>query len=95
MAMTVNTHEAKTQLSRLLALVEKGEEVVIARNGKAVAKLVPAARPSSPFQFGSMRGQIKLLPGWDDPMTPEEWAAWYEGPVFPETEENGLEGRPA
>ena len=91
MAMTVNTHEAKTQLSRLLALVEKGEEVTIARNGKPVAKLAPADRPASPFQFGSMRGQIRLLPDWDDPMTPKELAAWYEGPVFPETEENGLE----
>ena len=40
---TVNTHEAKTQLSRLLALVEKGEEIVIARNGKPIAKLVSAA----------------------------------------------------
>lgn len=39
---TVNVHEAKTQLSRLLALVEQGEEVIIARNGQPIARLVRA-----------------------------------------------------
>lgn len=93
MATTVNTHEAKTQLSRLLALVEKGEEVTIVRNGKPVAKLVPATERLSPFEFGSLKGQVKLLPGWDDPMSDEELAEWYDGPVFPENEEDGMESR--
>jgi prevent-host-death family protein len=82
---TVNTHEAKTQLSRLLALVEKGEEVVIARNGKPVAKLVAVEepRPTGKRKLGTMRGKLLLLPGWDDPLSDEELDEWYGGPVFP------------
>ena len=43
--VTVNVHEAKTNLSRLLAQVEAGEDVVIARNGKPVARLVRVLSP--------------------------------------------------
>ena len=53
--ITVNVNEAKTHLSRLLVQVEAGEDVVIARNGKPVAKLVPCAPKGKP-QFGSMKG---------------------------------------
>ena len=53
--ITVNVNEAKTHLSRLLVQVEAGEDVVIARNGKPVAKLVPYA-PKGKRQFGSMKG---------------------------------------
>jgi prevent-host-death family protein len=42
---TVNIHEAKTQLSRLLADVARGEEIVIAKAGRPIARLVPAHRP--------------------------------------------------
>ncbi len=44
----VSVHEAKTHLSRLLARVESGETVVIARSGKPIARLVPIVAPSSP-----------------------------------------------
>ncbi|MEX0784730.1 MAG: type II toxin-antitoxin system prevent-host-death family antitoxin [Dehalococcoidia bacterium] len=83
MATMVKTHEAKTQSSRLLALVEQGEEVVIARHGKPIAKRVPAEERPLLFEFGSLKGQIKLLPGWDDPMTEAELALWYDGPLSP------------
>ena len=46
--ITVNVHEAKTNLSRLLAQVESGEEVIIARNGKPVARLAPVQSGASP-----------------------------------------------
>ena len=42
--LTINTHEAKTQLSRLLTRVSNGEEIIIAKSGKAVARLVPIKR---------------------------------------------------
>ena len=73
--VTVNIHEAKTHLSRLLAQVEAGEEVVIARNGKPVARLVKVQKPGN-RQFGSMRGLIKLDDSFFDPLPDEELAAW-------------------
>ena len=62
----VNVHAAKTHLSRLLERAEAGEEIVIGRAGKPIAKLVPyrAERPSR--VFGALRGQIRVLPGFDD-----------------------------
>lgn len=74
---TVNVHEAKTNLSRLLALVEAGEEVEIARRGKVIAKLVKSERRVPRLGMG---GPIVLKEGWDDPMTEEELAEWY-GPI--------------
>ena len=72
---TVNIHEAKTHLSRLLAQVEAGEEVVIARNGKPVARLVACERRGR-RQFGSLKGRIKLDDSFFDPLPEEELAAW-------------------
>jgi prevent-host-death family protein len=57
----VNVHEAKTQLSRLLQDVENGEEVVIARNGEPVAKLVPHVEERKPREPGWAEG------GWMAP----------------------------
>lgn len=57
MATTVNIHEAKTHLSRLLERVEAGERIIIARAGKPVAELGPL--PKVDFIFGAMRGQIE------------------------------------
>ncbi len=82
MATMVNTHEAKTHLSRLLAQVEAGEEVYIARAGKRIAKLVRADAPQ-PRQFGTAAGSLVLQPGWDDPMSDEEIAEFEDGPIFP------------
>ncbi|MFK7942601.1 MAG: type II toxin-antitoxin system Phd/YefM family antitoxin [Paracoccaceae bacterium] len=69
---TVNIHDAKTNLSRLIAEVEKGGEVVIARAGKPIARLVPVA-PKPKRTFGSMKHLIGDIP--DEafaPMTDEE-----------------------
>jgi prevent-host-death family protein len=62
---TVNVHEAKTQLSRLLQAVEEGEEIVIARNGTPVAKLVPHVEERKPREPGSAKGKIWISPDFD------------------------------
>lgn len=62
----VNVHEAKTHLSRLLADVEAGEEVVIARAGKPVARLVPDANTRQPRRPGWAKGKIEILDGFDE-----------------------------
>ncbi len=70
----VNVHQAKTHLSRLLAQVEQGEEVVIARNGKPVARLVRLQCQGKP-QFGSWKGRIALDDSFFDPLPEEELSA--------------------
>ena len=72
---TVNIHEAKTTLSRLLVQVEAGEDIIIARNGKPVARLVRFQKPGK-RQFGSMKGLVKLDDSFFDPLPEEELAAW-------------------
>ncbi|MDE2782535.1 MAG: type II toxin-antitoxin system Phd/YefM family antitoxin [Gemmatimonadota bacterium] len=73
---TINVHEAKTHLSRLLARVEAGEEIVIARSGKPVARLVgyPGNRPVR--RFGSLRGHLIVDDTFFDPLPESELTAW-------------------
>ena len=71
----VNIHQAKTQLSRLLVQVEAGEEVVIARNGKPVARLV-RFRDRGKRRFGALRGKISINETFFDPLPESELAAW-------------------
>ena len=66
----VNVHEAKTHLSRLLQRVAAGEEIVIARNGRPVARLVPIA-PAAQRLFGTDRGLFEVPDDFDAPL-PEE-----------------------
>ena len=74
-------HEAKTQFSKLLDLVREGEEVVITRHGKTVAKLVSAQHKDKPpkWPFDSMKGEFNHQPGWEKAMTDEEADAFLEG----------------
>jgi len=65
-----NVHEAKTSLSKLLERVEEGEEVVIARHGTPVAKLVPVLRKKR--VLGTMRGLITPEEKWDAPIDDRE-----------------------
>jgi prevent-host-death family protein len=74
----VNIHEAKTHLSRLLRRVAAGEEIVIARAGKPVARLVPAAEPKQPRELGRHRGEIWIAENFDDPL-PDDILAAFEG----------------
>lgn len=75
--MYVGVHEAKTTLSRLLARVEAGEEIVIARGGVPVARLVPVARDVPQRQPGSWAGRVRIGADFDDPLPPAELAAWH------------------
>jgi len=60
-----NIHEAKTHLSKLIERVERGEEVIIARAGKPVAKIVPYREPAKPVRKpGAWQGKVKILPGF-------------------------------
>jgi prevent-host-death family protein len=63
---TVNIHAAKTHFSRLVERAERGEETVIARNGRPVARLIPYQEERKPRVPGALRGQIKILPGFDE-----------------------------
>ena len=65
---TVNVHEAKTNLSQLLKKVEAGEEIVIARAGKPVARLVPATKGNSKRILGAARGQASISDDFNDPL---------------------------
>ncbi|HXO40165.1 MAG TPA: type II toxin-antitoxin system Phd/YefM family antitoxin [Thermoanaerobaculia bacterium] len=73
----VNIHEAKTHLSKLLRRVTAGEEIVIARAGKPVARLVPVAEPPRPRELGKHRDEIWIADDFDtlDP----EFLADFEG----------------
>jgi prevent-host-death family protein len=62
----VNVHQAKTQLSKLLDQVESGEEVLIARHGKPVAKLSPVEEALPPRQPGALKGKIWIADNFDD-----------------------------
>ena len=76
--MNVSVHGAKTHLSKLLDLVEDGEEVVIERHGRPVAHLVPVRkRRRSPL--GAMRGQFTMAEGWERAMSDEEAEAFWNG----------------
>ena len=65
-AEIVNVHTAKTNLSRLLERVEGGEEIVLGRAGKPIARLVPYVPAQPKRWFGAMKGQIRILPGFDE-----------------------------
>lgn len=76
MATTVNVHEAKTQLSKLLADVEQGEEIVIARRGKPIARIVRYDRPKR-APLGSLKlSGPPIDPSVFDPMTDDELREW-------------------
>jgi len=68
---TVNIHEAKTHLSRLLEQVRLGEEVIIAKAGKPVARLVAVSEKPKRRVPGTARGQIWIADDFDAPLPPE------------------------
>ena len=76
MVTTVNVHEAKTHLSRLLEAVETGEDVVITR-ATPVARPVPAGVRTKPRTPGSWRGRVYIADDFDE--TPEELIAAFHG----------------
>ena len=75
---TFNIHAAKTHLSRLIEQAVAGEEIVIAKAGKPVARLVPFEPRREPRQPGLMKGQIWIAEDFDEPL-PEEILAAFRG----------------
>jgi len=73
---TVTIHAAKTHLSKLIARVEAGEEVIIARRDKPVARLVPVEPVQPKRQFGSMKGKVWVGPEFFEPLPGEELRLW-------------------
>ena len=74
---TVNVHEAKTHFSRLLRRVARGEEVVIARAGKPVARLLPFDQPPRERTLGTDAGHVWIADDFDVPL-PEDLLAEFE-----------------
>jgi prevent-host-death family protein len=68
---TVNVHEAKTQLSRLLERVERGEEIVIARAGTPVARLLPFSTRGTGRELGMDEGRLEIPEDFDAPLPPD------------------------
>jgi prevent-host-death family protein len=73
--MDVSIADARNRLTQLIRAVEGGESVVITRNGKPVAQLTTPPPKRRKVRFGSMRNQIRLLPGWDDPVDLDRFLA--------------------
>jgi prevent-host-death family protein len=77
MAAPVNIHEAKTHLSRLVERAAAGEEIVIAKAGRPMARLVPYDRPKAPRQLGGWAGRVWIADDFDE--VDEEIARLFEG----------------
>jgi prevent-host-death family protein len=73
-ARQFNIHEAKTQLSRIVERVERGEEVIISRAGRPVAKVVPLPSRVRRTGRGSLKGKLVLSDDWDSVDTNAEIA---------------------
>ena len=74
----INIHSAKTQLSKLIEAAERGEEIIIARAGKPVAKLVALENQRPPRKAGSMKGLFEVPESFFDPL-PEDILDAFEG----------------
>ena len=76
MTEIVNVYDAKTRLSQLIARVEDGEEITIARHGRPVARLVPFAEQRQVRKPGVWRGQVKISDDFDT-FSDDEAREWY------------------
>ena len=74
--MQMNIAEAKAKLSELIAAVERGEEVVLARGGHPVVRMVAAAPSRPSFRFGVAAGEVDRVPDLLAPMPEDELATW-------------------
>lgn len=73
----VTVHEAKTHLSRLLEHVERGQEVVVSRGRKPVARIVPVDREArGGRRFGALKGKVFVGPEFFEPLSEKELKRW-------------------
>ena len=75
---TVNLYKAKTNLSRFVERAARGEEIVIAKAGRPLARLVPLARGTAPRPLGLLAGQVTIGPDFDAPL-PDDIQTAFEG----------------
>ena len=68
MVRPVNIHEAKTHFSRLVERAANGEEIIIARAGRPLARLMPLASPTRPRRPGLLKGRIRISKNFDAPL---------------------------
>ena len=78
MSEMYNMHDAKTHLSRLAERAAGGEEILIARNGRPVARLVPLEDSRPPRRLGLWKGKVQISEDFDEPL-PDEVQRYYEG----------------
>ena len=69
---TINIYEAKTHLSRLLEQVAGGEEIIIAKAGKAIARLVPLDATPKKRRLGVLKGKLNVPDDFDAPLTDDD-----------------------
>lgn len=69
MSTQVNLYEAKTQLSALVERAARGEEIVIAKAGRPVARLVAVSPRTTPRKLGAWKGRVTIGPDFDEPLT--------------------------
>lgn len=74
----VNIYEAKTHFSRLVERAEAGEDVIIARGGRQVARLTAVAPQKVPVRFGVLKGKVRIAEDFDTPL-PDDLVAGFEG----------------
>lgn len=72
----VTIHEAKTNLSRLLQRASAGEEIIISRGSKPVARLVPVGEVKGKRRPGSLKGRLVVNPEFFEPLPADELSAW-------------------
>ncbi len=78
MTSSINVHEAKTHFSKLLARVQTGEEITIAKAGRPIAKLIPISAERKPRKPGTAKSKIWIAPDFDAPL-PEDIIKSFEG----------------
>lgn len=71
MSHAINIHEAKTHLSRLVEQAAAGNEIVIAKAGRPMARLVPLAAAPKPKTLGLLRGKLAIASDFDAPLPPD------------------------
>lgn len=74
---SVNIYQAKTEFSRLVSRVERGERIVISRSGRPVARLVPFTPERSTRHPGAWKGRVVIAPDFDA-FTADDAAAWFD-----------------
>jgi prevent-host-death family protein len=75
----INMHEAKTRLSELVARVERGEEIVIARDGRPAVRLVACKAKPLKRKLGGWKGKVRMAAGFDAPLSDDELAVGEGG----------------